>query len=163
MIRKVTVVSMIAALILAVTGCNPNQLPQNWQGSISADPGKVAFQSLDGKGEVVFNQETKSSNLPENYPANLVPVIEGSSITAAGWIQKKDGNRGFWVQLLYTQGVTQASEFYRSVMSNAGSLKETKIGEGTVFSGIKENNNITIAITPGKINGSIIQITIEPE
>ena len=163
MVRKVAVLCVIVALIFAITGCTPNQLPQNWQGSVSADAGKITFESVDGTGEVVFNQESKSETLPENYPVSLVPLIDGSSIAATGWIQKKDGNRGFWVHLLYSQGIEQAAEFYRKVMSDAESVQETGAGEAVIIKGMKEKNNITIVITPGKTNGSIIQIAIEPE
>lgn len=88
----------------------------------------------------------KSSELPEGYRSDLVPVMEGSKPKDGSIYDESDGRKSYSLTFTTTQDYQDVVEYYREIMLSADSLQETESHFTCTITGIMDNVEIDIYI-----------------
>ena len=95
--------------------------------------------------------EVKSSNedipLPKGYPEGLVPIIDGSKISAGGNESLNNGKASVWVTILSSGEPEEVAAFYRNILSSATEKKDEKFAGIYFLEGILEGKEVVMEIT----------------
>ena len=99
-----------------------------------------------------------SMPLPENYPKDLVPIIEDSIIFG---VEEYEGVMN--VSLKTNLEIPEASEFYISKLKGISAYNKMNLDNMVILSGEKSNYTITVMVMPNTLGGdqpTLVQISL---
>jgi hypothetical protein len=85
--------------------------------------------------------------LPKEYRADLVPVMEGSIPVQGSFYEYEDGKKEFSLLYDIKKDFEDVVAYYKEVMSGAGSYEEESSDFAGNFRGIKDNVEIFVSIS----------------
>lgn len=119
-----------------------------------------------GEVPVVTMDGSAGNTLPEGYPEEIVPLMEGSTITLSSMNEDKGKNIIYWVAFISPKGTNEIRDFYRVAFKNAENVQQVDISDEFSISGSKKDKSFSISISSDEIDGqkqSIVSIMIGPK
>ncbi len=108
----------------------------------------------------------KGTELPEGYPANVIPIISGAVVAISERVPGEDGaGDGYNITLKSSLTIEEAVQYYENVLTDIPDVSKFSFGDVTTLSGEKDNYEFGIMVTKNNLGGaekSLIQITLTP-
>lgn len=142
--KTIAVVLTIAIAAVLFSGCG--RTIKTKDGSISLKDGSIELKGNDGSTTTIQTSDgKKGGSLPDNYPENLVPLIDGYKIVMSGK-NTKDGKAVYTIIYECNKEIQDAGEFYKKVMDGTEDSNVTESEELIMLSGVKDKYNVSIII-----------------
>jgi hypothetical protein len=139
--RSLTLLVVVLMMSVLVVGCGGNN-------SAGTEPGQATGGSVElGDGKKInygTAEQGKSLDLPENYPIDVLPLIDDSVIS---FVNTNDSTQGIGILLLTDRSFEDAIAFYQGVMEQGKITMETQQDDMYLIIGNKDSYSITISIT----------------
>jgi len=148
-------VGFIYSVSVRLPGENGKRGPQ-----VKVSENKIEVQNEQGKSEVSIGNEGEVS-LPEGYPSDIVPVMEGAKITTA--TKSEDGS--YNVLLASEKSLADIKAYYEGVLAGVSDLKKQDAGDVINMMGTKGDKTFVLNIAQDMASGidqRIISISIIP-
>jgi len=145
-------------MLSVLSGCQGTAQSDGSQVKISKS--KVEVQDERGKSEISIGNEGEVA-LPEGYPADIVPVMEGAKVTTA----TKGADGSYSVMLTSEKPVSDIKRYYEGVLSGISDLQKQDMGDIVNMMGSKGEKTIVLNISEDAASGKnqrIISISIIP-
>jgi hypothetical protein len=180
--KRILIIVLLLAFIFVI-GCSKTIKSDDGTITLGKD-GKIEVKDIEGKEvikiednkmEIIMEDgqitsivnagDEKGTVLPQDYPKNVLPVIEGGIVE---FYQRNENNRGkvsFWVSIKADKNLKEVYTYYQEVMKDAGDKNMFETSESASISGTKDENAVAVSIMVEEVNGSeksIIHLTIEP-
>lgn len=139
--RSLTLLVVVLMMSVLIVGCGGNN-------GAGTEPGQATGGSVelgDGK-EINYGtaEQGKSLDLPENYPIDVLPLIDDSVIS---FVNTNDSTQGIGILLVTDRSFEDAIAFYQGVMEQGKITMETQQDDMYLIIGNKDSYSITISIT----------------
>ncbi|MHB9145817.1 MAG: hypothetical protein ACYC5Y_10845 [Symbiobacteriia bacterium] len=149
-------------------------------GRVSTKNGKVEFKGNDGSNVVVNDKgevQMKSADgtavaslgtgkLPDGYPSNLLPVMEGGTIVSA-WKSADQGLTNYSVMYEITAKPEKLKEYYESLLKDTkdfSSLDATAAGTvNYLLTGGRDGFKLSVTIMLGDGGKSVVNLALGEE
>ena len=157
-------ISLLILLVFAaaLTGCG------FFSKTIKTDPGSVSFKGNDGSTSQisVSGKEGESVALPDAYPKDLFPIIDGATILMAN--RNEDANKKvtYWVTYTSDKAAKEIYDFYLGAYKDATESQKMELSGTYSVSGIKSGQQFSTTISSEDKDGkkvSTVMITIAPK
>lgn len=125
---------------------NDNVERNNSADLTSNDESRFVFKSEDGNELSISVDDQGGLDLPQGYPAKLVPIIEDSAIVTSSR-SSKEGKIFLWVSLLTDKSVKDAFKYYQSALNTAKNKEEVSLNGMYSISGLLEDSEICVIVT----------------
>lgn len=163
--KKVAIFLVLVMALTLVAGCGSEKTVSTKDGSVTYDAGKgtATFEGKDGsKSQVdVADENGKGVALPDGYPEDLVPIVDDSKIQLANKNDEK-GKTTYLISLSSSKSGKDVYNFYKDVLKDAQDLSSSEMSGIFAVSGVKNNQEISVMITPDE-KETIVQIGIVPK
>ncbi len=143
--------------------------------TISTDQGEVKVNEKENKVEVKTNDGNSSETsiskdgesvaLPEGYPQDLVPIMDGAKITAANRNEDADKKLSFWITYTVEKEPKEVNGFYQDALKDLTEMQKMEINGVYTNGGNKGDNSVGITINADESEGkkqTIVIIAITP-
>lgn len=110
--------------------------------------------------------EGKGVSLPEGYPKDILPIIDGGKIVLANKNEDADKKVSFWVTVSSDKPAQEVYKFYEEAVKDASETQKAQSNDGYYLAGVKGDKRFTISIDPEEKDGkkiSNIQIFVVQE
>lgn len=168
--KKLAVLPILLAISIAFTGCfwssitGKSTIKTN-DGTVTTDKNGIEIKDKDGSTTSVNTGDSKGTSLPEGYPKDIVPVIDGAKIVMSAKNQDANKKITFVIALESKKEITEVGNFYKDVMENAEEKVESEVNNWISIGGKKAKNNVLIIVSDNPSDSnmkSLITISIEP-
>jgi hypothetical protein len=122
--------------------------------------------------EVSFNAAENISvdveqgvGIPDDYPAHVIPVLQGTVVAIAERIPGDGGPDGFALSLKTNLSIDEAIEYYETFLNDIPDVESFTFSGVTTLSGAKDGYDFGILITSNQLGGTgptMVQITLTP-
>ncbi len=163
--KKFIIFLVLVMALTLIAGCGSEKTVSTKDGSVTFDEGKntATFEGKDGsKSEInVADENGKGVSLPDGYPEDLVPIVDGSKIQLANK-NEQDGKTTYLISLSSTKSAKDVYKFYQDVLKDAEDYSSSQMNDVFSVTGVKDNQQITFMIVPEDKSTSV-QISIAPK
>lgn len=164
-------ISLLILLVFAatLTGCGFfSKTIKTDNGSINLDKGQVNVTGKDGSQSSlnVASEEGQSVALPDAYPKDLFPIIDGGIIVMAN--RNEDANKKvtYWVTYTSDKAAKEIYDFYLDAYKDATETQKMELSGTYSVSGVKGGQQFSTTISSEDKDGkkvSTVMITIAPK
>ncbi|MCR4393694.1 MAG: hypothetical protein NUV31_04900, partial [Dehalococcoidales bacterium] len=108
---------------------------------------------------------TGGVDLPQGYPGDIVPIIEGAVIAIAEKIPGEGGQDGFNITLKTNRTSDEIRQYYQSYLREAEDFEIFSFNDMTTLSGVKSGYEFNVMISKNNLGGNekmAIQISLTP-
>lgn len=156
--RSIVLFVVILLMSVVIVGCGSN----NNAGTGPAGPATGGSIDLGDGKEINYGtaKQGKSLDLPENYPVDVLPLIDDSVIN---FVNTNDSTQGIGILLLTDKSFDEAAAFYQEVMADGKISMQTSQENMCIIVGGKDSYSISISIThqPGEKVNVLLDVTPE--
>jgi len=157
-LKRLIWLGVMVFVLSVLAGC---QAKTETEGSkVKVSESKVEVQNEQGKTEISIGNEGEVS-LPEGYPSDIVPVMEGAKITSA----TKGGDGSYNILLASEKSVADIKAYYEGVLAGVSDLQKQEAAGVINMMGTKGDKTFVLNIAEDMasgINQRIISISIIP-
>lgn len=162
-IRFVTILSIIFILLLS-SGCGSfiskeKSVIETKNGKLSISDDKIELKTDDGNSNLVINSGT---DLPKDYPKNILPVIKGGKVTSV-IRNEKDGELSFMIMVEWTEEMKKAFQYYEGILKDSDDYSSRNSEDGFVVLGKKENLVLQVTAMKDNDKKSTIYLNVGPK
>lgn len=103
--------------------------------------------------------------MPEGYPQDLGPIMDGAKITVANRNEDANKKLSFWITYTIEKEPKEVSGFYQDALKDLSEMQKMEINGLHTISGNKGDNSIGITINADESEGkkqTIVIIAITP-
>ena len=158
---------MVALCVITVlsAGCGGEKTYKTGEGTVKVQENKVEVTTNDGSKSQVTASETGGVALPEAYPRDVVPIIDGGKVVLANKNEDADKKVSFWVVVESSKATADVYKFYQEVLKDASETQNSQTNNEYYITGTKGDNNFTVGIIPGADDNrkSTVQIFVGPK
>lgn len=164
--KKLLLVIALCGLIALSAGCGGEKTIKTDEGTLKVNENKMEVTSNDGsKSQVAVNEE-KGVSLPEGYPSQVVPIVDGGKVVLANKNEDADKKVSFWVTVSSEKPTQEVYKFYEEALKDASDTQKAQSNDGYYLAGVKGDKRFTVSIDPEEKDGkniSSIQIFMAQE
>ena len=121
------------------------------------------IESEDGETEVTYTEDMKDSvDIPDEYPEDILPVYQGSFISAAS----KNNNGEYVIIAFSNDDSSEVKAYYEDILENTNVIMEQNAEGQYMKMGTKEGITYTVTIAPFDENEDYktnINLVVMPE
>ena len=162
--KKFIIFLVLVMALTLIAGCGSEKTVSTKDGSVTFDEGKnkATFEGKDGSKTVVdvADENGKGVALPDGYPEDLVPIVDDSKIQLANK-NDENGKTTYLISLSSSKSGKDVYKFYQDVLKDAQDLTSSDMSGIFAVSGVKDNQEISVMITPDE-KETMVQIGIVP-
>jgi len=152
--KKILTIFISIIIVVSLTACNSGTTDNDSGVSGQNDQAVSANQndSNDNQGEEEENTDTESSGpdyekqglpIPNGYPEDLVPLMEGYKIVAGA-----SGEKEIWVKYMVDVEIDEAAAFYKDILSKGNLKNAQKMGDKLyMLDGEFGDKTVSISVT----------------
>lgn len=153
--RLFLTVALCGILVLSA-GCGGDKTIKTDEGTLKVNDNKVEVTTNDGGKSQVSVDEEKGVSLPEGYPGEVVPVIDGGKIVLANKNEDADKKVSFWVSVTSDKPTQEVYKFYEEALKDATQAQKTQSNDSYYLAGLKGGMSYTISIDSEEKDGKKI-------
>lgn len=159
--KKFIALAVLLMFLVPVAGCGCNTIKTD-NGSISLDKGKMEVKTNDGgQAQIAVSDKGQSVALPDDYPKDIVPVIDNATVTVASRNEDKDKKVSYYVTLTSEKDIKDVYNFYVDALKDLTELNKSQMNDYYSISGVKGDKQIAVTVTPeDKDNKKIANVLI---
>ena len=169
--KKLLSFLIVLMMIISLVACSGNDSKKeiiNESNQTEEDTNEDNESSTDVDTDAIDTDEISNSDtvkvvpLPENYPEDLLPIMEGSKVDFGGQ-SESNGKEEIFVRLLSSKDTNEIFEFYKDVLSEKTDIDESQFAGILTIKCFLEYKDITIdVLETNEYDGfiSLIRITI---
>jgi len=108
---------------------------------------------------------TGGVKLPQGYPRDIVPIIEGAAIAIAEKIPGEGGRDGFNITLKTSRTADEIRQYYQKCLQEAEDFETFSFNDMITFSGVRSGYEFNVMISKNNLGGTekmAIQISLTP-
>ena len=157
--KRLVWMGVMVVVLAVLAGCQSKS--ETGSSNVKISGTKVEVQNEQGKSEISVGNEGEVS-LPEGYPSDIVPVMEGAKLTTA----TKSDDGSYNLLLASGKSVADIKAYYERVLSGVRDLQKQDAGGVINMMGSKGGKTFILNIAEDMasgINQRIISISIIPK
>lgn len=159
MIKKIVICLMCIIIVLGVIGCNKISIKSK-DGQLNVGNGKIEYKGDNGEEGEVNISGGKDLEIPENFPKDIVPIIDGAKVKAVVDMSNNEG-AGQNVTFSSNESIDKVHKFYEEKLKNSENFVKMQFGEGYSLAGEKDGFGYSVVISKQeKSDETMIMITI---
>lgn len=154
--KKLLLVALLCGLMALTSACGGAKTIKTDEGTLKVNDNKVEVTSDDGSKSQVAVNEDKGVSLPEGYPSQVVPIVDGGKIVLANKNEDAEKKVSFWVSVTSDKSTREVYKFYEEALKDATDTQNSQSNEGCYLAGIKSGMSYTVSIHPEEKDGKKI-------
>jgi hypothetical protein len=159
--KKSIILIICALLILSLAGCKKTIKTDD--GSISVDKnGNIEAKSNDGTTTKISSNDKGTVSLPDGYPKDILPVIDGAKIITAAK-QDSDGKSSYTVMCDVNKKIEDIAKYYQGKLGDLTDKTETSGTEAYMLIGKKGGYEIAVYTTKDSEDKVILSLNLSPQ
>lgn len=134
-------------------------------GSLKVESNKIEVKTEDGKSQLSIGGEGGVS-LPDGYPKDIVPIMDGSKITLASRNEDQQKKVSYWLTMSNEKDPEDVYQYYQGALTDLQEINKMESPGYYCITGAKGDSSIMVTVTEessDKGKQSIIQIVIGPK
>lgn len=166
---KKIILSIILVLGIAlIAGCGGDTKTINTdKGSVSVneDKNQVEVKTNDGSAQLNVSNNGDSVALPDDYPKDIVPIMDGARITVANRFEDTTKKASFQVVFATDKEPREAKNFYDDALKDLTESNKMDLNGTYSIGGQKSGQNIGVIIATNESDGNkqtMVTITVSP-
>lgn len=156
--KRLVWLGVIVLVLSILAGCQAKTETSGSKVKVSGK--KVEVQNEQGKSEISIGNEGEVA-IPDGYPSNIVPIMEGAKVTSA----TKGADGSFNILLTSKKSVAEIKAYYEKVLAGLSNLQKQEAADVINMMGTKDDKTVVLNITEDMASGTnqrIISISIVP-
>lgn len=159
-------ISLLLVLIIIVfaTGCGSEKTIKTEESTVKIQDEQVEVVSEDGKSQTTIGEAGEVS-LPDGYPKDLVPIIDGGKVAASTRNEDENKHVTYSVMLFTEKDIKEVTNYYKESLKGLKEFQIMETPETTTIGG--QNEDYTIFVFAGVDNSEDtprtgVNITLTP-
>lgn len=161
--KKIPAISVILFATILFAGCF--RTIKTDDGTVKVKDNIVEVKGKDGSQTNIASSDDKGSvDLPEGYPKDIVPIMDGGKVTLSSRNQDSEKRYVYTVSFEHKSQMKEASKYYQEVMKDAEDKYEATDSSTFTIVGTKDKNKVIILVSDSPTDTnmkSVINIVIE--
>lgn len=166
--KKVILIVVLILGIALIAGCGGDKTINTDKGSVSVneEKNKVEVKNDDGSSaQLNVSNNGDSVALPDDYPKDIVPIMDGARITAANRFEDATKKAGFQVVFFSDKDPKEVKNFYDDTLKDLTDSNKMDLNGTYSIGGKKSGHNIGVVITTEENEGqkqTMVNVTVGP-